>query len=177
VWGHGSGLLSESGHDAIGSMRGSDALICAYYRLHGRALPSYGEEHLVFGKACEKCESKRSDWKPTEERWVCGHCGEDWPKYLQTQLRARPENPRPGVTEDFLLAVLPVGIAINGMLREREWSWEARVLVAVALSGCSLEDLLLVAKAQGAPFRTVERLEDALRRARREFTRRLERYR
>ncbi len=163
-----------------------DNLVRRYFMLQGRGLDIVDSRGFLYDERCSrvfrdktKCASRLSVWKDTEQRWVCGRCGESWPLHEAFVLkRVVQRSPRAGEVEARMAELAELGHALNAMLRDSFWRWETQVLVGYALTPATYADIAMHARVYGWKSRSGRDWSEAMakqgaQRARRELTRRI----
>ncbi len=140
-----------------------DDRIAAYFQLHGQGQDLVDSTGRVYDAACSRCCSVTRHWKPSEEVWVCGHCGERWGyedvEILKGEVCRRSKQgkpipaPRPGEYENRLVGLVELGYHLNVMLRADHWRWPTQVLVGHAITSCDYREIAIHATAYGWPNR------------------------
>lgn len=162
-----------------------DDLIRAYYELQGGALQLFESEGRAYAERCEACGEKDRTMDRMGNQVCANHrCGALWPYVVKMISHGEVQKSgRPQGYENRLAGLVPVGYALNQMLRDRErWRWAAQVLVGYAITANGYDDIAEHANRFGWPHPqggawTDKRCRAAASAARRELRKRMKRER
>lgn len=88
------------------------------------------------------CTARIRHWSAAERQWVCGQCGSAWRFWERRSLRGEIQETgtRQDGAERRLQRLVDVGLAIQRLLGDPRWAWEALLYVQHA-RGLSYADL------------------------------------